>query len=364
MPDEHEEWRPGSFTKNFSWGPSSHGLFELHRIIRIGFDSKMQDVPRQTFRERVAEAGRPDFIPINFFLFNRPIDGIDYILADELVFEALSSEHSERFDKLALFTFNLSYAGKWAGARQGQRRPALWANEYIWSRVAEHYRWDTKRVDADDIEAFVASDPRYTGATVRKLATNLNYLYSIGSLSAFPTSRVERWWVDALFLALDRIIENRVLNGLRTPESSYISLLSSNHFLALSGGRSLEKEIATRHLVRLYVACGGRDRFSIDDAMGRTKQLMPEVRLFLANDPRPRGAVYPTNPAILKSIPPVCAMLARYAGFEVLDPDELENFDLERFVRERTLAALDQLQAEGVRPTMSVEELMKITREK
>lgn len=31
----------------------------------------------------------------------------------------------------------------------------------------------------------------------------------IGHLSDFAGKRVERWWVDALFLALDRLIEDR-----------------------------------------------------------------------------------------------------------------------------------------------------------
>jgi hypothetical protein len=31
----------------------------------------MADVPRELFRERVRSYERPDFIPMNFFLFNR-----------------------------------------------------------------------------------------------------------------------------------------------------------------------------------------------------------------------------------------------------------------------------------------------------
>ena len=217
MTPNRDAWRPGSFTKNFSWGKRSSGLLQLHNTIRQGFADTMEDVPRSTFRRRLGGgASRPDFIPINFFLFNKPINGVDHVIADELVFQALSTKHSSGFDKLALFAFNFSFAGKWARASPDQRRPAMWANVYVCSRVADQFDWNTSRVNADDIQQFVSEDPRYKGATSRKLATNLNYLYSIGRLSEFASNRIERWWVDALFLALDRLIENRELDGKTT----------------------------------------------------------------------------------------------------------------------------------------------------
>lgn len=362
MADREEIWRPGSFTKNFSWGEPSAGLVELHEIIRVGFNSQMEDVPREEFRRRVRTTGRPDYIPINFFLFNKTVRDVDYLCADELVFQAINWAPSKRFDMLALFSFNLSFAGRWKGARQGQRRPALWANAYVRERVAGVLRWNTATVSANDIQAFVSADPRYEAETTRKLATNLNYLFILGRLKDFPTPRIERWWVDCLFLALDRIVEDRQLDGKVTSSSQYAGMLSRYWFLELTGKTTLEKELAIHHLVTLYDACGGRQRFSEDAVKGRTRILLPEVEYFAANDPRPRGAVHLTNPRVLKSIPPACAMLAKYAGFEGLAPDELEEFDLEEFVRRRTQAALAQLKENGVRPTMTAEELMKLTR--
>ncbi|MEQ1883016.1 MAG: hypothetical protein ABL878_18845, partial [Burkholderiales bacterium] len=214
-----EEWRPGSFTKNFSWGSPEYGLRVLHEMIRVGFNGNLEDVPRSQFRDRVQGSDRPDYIALNFFLFNKSVGGVDHIIADELVFQALTSEHSPRFDKLALFAFNFSYVGHWKGAAPYQRRPALWAFHYVADKVRKAYSWDTSRVTADDIEFFIKNDPRYTGATTRKLATNLKYLYSIGRLSEFASQKVERWWVDALFLALDRIIEDRAAHGKTTTES-------------------------------------------------------------------------------------------------------------------------------------------------
>lgn len=359
-----EEWRPGSFTKNFSWGPQQGGLVQLYESIKLGFDGQMVDVPREEFRRRVLRANRPDYIPINFFLFNKITDGTNVLVADELVFQALNSDHSSRFDKLALFAFNFSYAGIWRGADPYQRRPALWAFHYVADRVAAQLNWNTRQISADDIEKFVQGDPRYHAQTARKLATNLNYLYHIGRLSEFSTERVERWWVDALFLALDRLIEDERLDRRIPAEDQYDVLLSRSGFKAVGGKESIEKDLAARHLLTLYKTCGGRDRFTEE---GVRKQLaLHEVAWLIANDEdnRPRGAVHPTNPRVLKSIPRACAMLAIYAGFEVIDPDELVNFDPEEFIRHHTRSALRRLRERNIRPTMTADELEKLTRER
>lgn len=324
----------------------------------------MEDVPREMFRQRVISTHRPDYIPINFFLFNKVVGNDNMVIADELVFQALYGEHSARFDKLALFAFNFSFVGKWSGAAAYQRRPALWAYHYIIDRVSKQYHWNTEYVNANDIENFVMEDDRYRAQTARKLATNLNYLYQIGRLRELSDHRVERWWVDALFLALDRLIEDRKLDNVHTAERQYATLLTQSGFHEISGQSSLEKELATRHLIDLYQMCGGRERFSDDAVRGRTQLAIPDVEWLEANDSRPQGAIHPTNPRILKNIPRICAMLARYAGFDIIDADELVDFDIEDFVRRRTKIALDRLREENVVPTMTAERLMKITRER
>ena len=341
-----------------------NGLLKLHEIIRLGFDGKVEDVSRELFRKRVANAGRPDYIAINFFLFNTIRNGRDVLVADELVFQGLTSDHSVRFDKLALFAFNFSYVGLWRGASPDQRYPALWARHYVIEQVANRYGWNTSKISADDIERFVRSDPRYKAKTARKLATNLNYLYRVGRLRNFADSIVDRWWVDALFLALDRLIEDRKLDRVVTAETQFASLLDQSEFTTLSGKQSLEKRLAAKHLVDLYIACGARERFSEDLVKKRTLLTIPDIDWLISNNPLPKGAVHPSNPRILKSIPWACAMLARYAGFEVITADELENFDPENFVREHTKSALERLKQENISPTMSVEKLMKLTREK
>jgi hypothetical protein len=364
MIDEVEIWKPGSFTKNFSWGNSSSGLVELYEIIKLGFAGAMEDVPRALFRERIESAGRPVYIPMNFFLFNKVVDGVDYLCADELVFQAVNWPHSPRFDKLALFAFNLSLAGRWTGARKEQRRPALWANAYMRKRVASDFDWDTRRVNAGDIERFVGGDPRYHAKTSGKLGTNLAYMFLAAKISEFPSKKVERWWVDCLFLALDRITEDRLLDGKQTQPQQYGSLLNHYGFLELTGKPSLEKELAVQHLTTLYSACGGLNRFSEEATRERINVLLPQLVYFAVNDHRPRGAVHLTNPRILKSIPAACAMLAKYAGFDDLSPDELEEFDLEEFVKRRTYEALANLKDRDIRPTMTAEEIMKLTRDR
>lgn len=364
MAEETETWKPGSFTKNFSWGSSSSGLIELYEIIKLGFANTMEDVPRALFRQRIENAGRPVYIPMNFFLFNKVVDGVDHLCADELVFQALNWPHSPRFDKLALFAFNLSLAGRWKGARREQRRPALWANAYVRERVARDFKWDTRRINSADIERFVGDDARYHAKTSAKLGTNLAYMFLAARISEFPSPKIERWWVDCLFLALDRIIEDRLLDGKETQPQQYASLLNHIGFLELTGKASLEKELAVQHLATLYVACGGLNRFSEEATRERINVLLPELVYFAANDSRPRGAIHLTNPRILKSIPAACAMLAKYAGFEVLTAVELEEFDLEGFVKSRTHEALASLRDRDIRPTMTAEEIMKLTRDR
>jgi hypothetical protein len=371
MPSDVEEWLPGSFTKNFSWGQvgEKQGLKRLYDEIRFGFDGLKRDVPRKEFRSRVRNSGRPDYIPLNFFLFNKPINNVDYVLFDELVFQALNFPHSKGFDLLALFAFNLSMAGVWRGATPAQKRPALWANAYVRERLAGPLNWDTAKITADDIERFISNDPRYKAKTSRKVATNLAHQYLVGGIYGFNTGEVHRWWVDALFLALDRIIEDRVLDGKETRDNQLASLLAQSGFIALTGRRSLEKELAIKHLVHLYAACGGRERFSDEYVLDLTRAeltraRMHEIEQFIANDNRPGGAVHPTNPRVLKTIPRACALLARYAGFDFLSPHELEHFDLEDFVRRKAGEALQRLKQRNIRPTMSAEELMKITRER
>lgn len=358
---EAEQWRPGSFTKNFSWG-DGNGLRELYDVIRTGFDGKLEDTPRSVFRSRVKKSGRPDYIPINFFLFNRPAGEVDYLIADELVFQALTFPHSDRFDQLALAAFLLSMVGVWSGAERYQRRPAMWAHHYVGDRVADSFQWDTTKINADDIQRFVVSDPRYTGQTTRKLSTNLNYLFGVGGLRKMTSKKVSRWWVDAAFLTLDRAIENARLEGRSWLERDYPQILNDSGFNRIAGPRSTEKTLALKHVVNLFTACGGRARFSEELVQERARMHLIDIQQWLANSDDPVVALHPSNARIAKTIPRPCAMLAQLAGFVTIDLQSFEELDFTDLVRRNLDSALSKLRAQGVQPTMSAEELMKLVR--
>lgn len=358
-----EEWRPGSFTKNYSWGPLSDGLQQLHESIKVGFDGTLEAVPRNEFRRRIERLHRPDYIPLNFFLFNEVKQGVSYVAVDELVFQALTFRHSGQFDKLALFAFSLSRVGLWAGAAPYQKRPALWANHYVADRIGRDFEWSTSRVSADDIQQFVTNDPRYTGKTARKLATNLNYLLQAGRVRDFSSRKPERWWLSAIFLTLDRIVPPAEVEFGGLGEARLLGQLVSAGFWALSGRRSTAKDIAVAYFVALYAACGGRLRFSNEAISQRERNLVPN---HIPNEPpeaRAVGVFHPTNPTARNAIPHACRVLARYAaGFEIFESEDIDSFDVETYVRERTEAALSELNRRGVRPKISGDELTKLMR--
>lgn len=356
-----ENWFPGSFTKNFSWG-RDQGLLALHENICIGFNGEIQDVSRDEYRRRVAKAGRPDFIPINFFLFNKVKHGLSYIIVDELVFQALTAQHSPNFDKLALFALNFSRVGVWKGQAQGQRYPALWAQNYIIDQVARNYSWDTSNVSAMDIERYLRNAPAFRATTYRKVSTNLHYLYRIGDLGGFASNRIEKWWVDSLFLAIDRLISDLEIDKANISMSAIPSLLLSSKFSELTGPITPEKTFAMAHLFSLYAICGGARRFDPESVKQIIEVELPDYHWQEPNDARPQGALHPTNPRILKAIPRSCAELAKSVGFQIIYADDLEQFDPDRFIRDRAAQAVESIGDDNIRPVLSAEELHKITR--
>jgi hypothetical protein len=362
MDTTEEIWAPGSFTKNFSWGDRTPGLSELYRAIRMGFNDTLEDVPRELFRERLASIGRPDLIPINFFLFNYVRGRESYLCADELVFQALSWDHTDAFDRVGLFAFLLSMVGVWKGASKEQRRPALWAKAYVVERLAPQLHWNTASISADDIQKFVTEDPRYRAATSRKLSTNLNFLLHKGRVGDFSAPIVSRWWNDCMFLALDRLSEDALLDGVVLGQSQLHTSLYRSGAMAITGGRSSEKDLAVKHILRLYSQLGGRNRLNEEFV----KEKVAEVQEGPAfpNSTEPHGAVHRTNPRILKSIPSTCVELARRAGFDVLTPLELEQFAPVIYSKQKVEAAVAMLQDRGIESSLTSDELLKITRSK
>lgn len=357
-----EEWHPGSFTKNFSWGPESRGFAELHRVIRIGFDGALKDVPRTEFRQRISSIDRPDYIPLNFFLFNEIKHGTDFVCVDELVFQAINFKHSAHFDRLALLAFHLSRVGRWKRAAAYQARPALWAFHYLADHVGSDLGWKTKYISADDIERYVSSDARYKAQTSRKLATNLSYLYKLGRIKDFESTKPGQWWLNSLFLSLDRYLLSQSMVDRELTTDELLGILNKSGFPALSGTRGLQKDLAARNFCSLYAACGGVRRFDDEAIRERQNVMLPQIANF-ANDPSPVGAFHPLDPTSRKAIPRVCAVLATYiSGFVTFDAVDLDEFDVSAFVKIRVAEAIKDLHEKGIGLDMSAEQILAMTR--
>ncbi len=360
--ESQKNWYPGSFTKNFTWGKPEDGLLQLYTSIRVGFDNKFEDVDRQTFIQRIERLNRPFHIPANFFLFNEIRGNQSFLVADELVFHALEFDHSKDFDRLALIAFLLSLAGAWKGARSFQRWPSLWAKYFVIEKLSDS-QWSDIKFSADNIEEYLLLDRRYQAETSRKVATNLNYMFGNVDISSLDSKRVEQWWVSAVFLVLDRAIRDRKIDNISTSDGELEKVLSATKFSSISGPRSLEKELAIPHIIELYKACGREMRFDLETVDDLTSQIR-DGEPYRPNSSVPIGAAHPSNFRIRTLIPRMCAMLAMYAGFVTFEVDETEDLDTKGFIQRKLEEALVKLKEYGIRPVMSVSELIKITRDR
>lgn len=358
MITEPLDWYPGSFTKNFSWG-KSRGLRRLRDAIDVCFKGSSDPVPRRVAIERLEQAGYVWHIPLNFFLLNQMIGSEDFIIFDELAYQATSFEYEESFDKIALVAFHNSYVGTWKGALPWQSYPAPWANNYIRQQVSLGSGWDSSRIGANDIEGFIMTSGKYHAKDARKLSTNLNFLYEISSMASFDKSQITRWWVDSLFLVLDRSFAET--GAELTPEAANMLAIQSS-FIEISGPRTKNKELSILPLSTLYWACGGIDRWSRTAVQERQNALLPDIGWF-ANSDDPFFAIYERDPNLIKTLPKVCAMLAKHlADFEELDSDEITNWDPVVYIRRKTKEALARIKQKNIKPTMTADELLRITR--
>ncbi len=109
----------------------------------------------------------------------------------------------------------------------------MWAHMYIVKRVYHELDWDTSLVTANDIETFVHSSARDTGATTRKLATNLNYLYRVGSTERISVYQ-DRAMVGGCFFSLrwTGLSKIDLLDGRITHPAEYTGLLIEEDFLS------------------------------------------------------------------------------------------------------------------------------------
>ena len=355
---DQNDWFPGSFTKNFSWGRGV-GLKRLHDAINICFDYQLTPVPRAKAVERLERDGFVWHIPLNFFMLNSVVEGENTLIVDELIYQAITFDHSDHFDKVALVAFLNSYVGHWQGAHDWQARPAPWARQFLLEEIRHEQSWRSSYISADHIEKFILNSKRYRAESARKLSTNLNYLFQIAQIHDLASDKVQRWWVDAMFLVLDRSFAETEASLTATSASQ---MIYESDYLRFSGPRSKNRELAVRPLSDLYWACGGLDRWSPDAIREWQTALIPDVHYF-ANSDDPFFAIYQNDPNVIKVIPRVCAMLAKnLTDFEEISAEELVDWNPFSYIQNKTRLAFDRLKEKGISPRLSAIELLKMTR--
>ncbi|SDR04680.1 hypothetical protein SAMN05519103_00535 [Rhizobiales bacterium GAS113] len=161
---------PGSFSKNFAWGHT--GLRKLHESIRLGFADVLEPVSRKLWRSQ-SQIDNPglDLIPVNFFLHN----AAGQLTVDELVYQAVSQPYSLRFDRLALFAFNLSQVGR--PPLKGPGRPAAWANEFVKEALWQNGVWRRSALAKPAMGAFLKTHIK--GQSYWKCQTNYRRLFGL-----------------------------------------------------------------------------------------------------------------------------------------------------------------------------------------
>lgn len=247
---------PGSFTKNFAWHGT--GFLKLHTSIRAGFAKTLAPVSRPKWRaESSINDGSLELVPINFFLWN---DRQQRVAPDELVYQAVTKPHGVRFDRLALFAFNLSDVG-YPGGRAAPR-PALWANEFVRERLWQNGLWHREALSHDALDHFIA-DRMDASLDVRtKCRNNYRHFYELAGYLPSPTDAINSgatsFLAQALFLVWDRF----TARGGALDVTSLLDALAEREVHKLLGLPDAGLEDGQRDLARLYVDVRGLGRFS------------------------------------------------------------------------------------------------------
>lgn len=169
------KFAPGSFTKNYGWDRSPPGLHKLHENIRRGFAGYAMPVARKDFMKRHGPG--PELVPVNFFLHNTIIGGVNFVTADELVRQALTADHSHSFDQLGLFALHLGRAGVRAGYRTGDPAGAAFANDYVRNTLWQGQGWDRSKARIESIKERFNESIIVTGkGDATKSSTNYHFI--------------------------------------------------------------------------------------------------------------------------------------------------------------------------------------------
>lgn len=348
MPPRPESWHTGSFTKNFKWGRKYPGLKRLYDAIRVGFDNQLIATPRDVFRQRLRDAKFRDFIPVNFFLYNRTENKNPLIVVDELAFKAITSDYDADFDKLAMFSLLLSDVGTWPTAKPDQNHPSEWARNYILDQSAIHEEWERIPLDANTIESYLTSNKRFVGQDARKLSTNLSFIFRKAKIADFDQTPPDRWWADAVFLALDRFFLD-TLREVNLSTAEQVAL--GSNVLELSGGRTPVREEMASRVARLYVASHGLMRFSVADNERDS------------NNPAPLIAVLSGSPRVEKTIPSlVWKWLEERLFVSVYEPDDVPKELTKEEATAQVREALRVLSERGITSRLTGDQIIELSR--
>lgn len=290
---------PGSLTKNYGW--SGKGFLRLHEAIRAGFSGAPSPVERTEWRSAAKLPSTQFLLTANFFLHNSIENGKNIIQVDELVRQAVMDEHTQAFDRLALFVFHLSLGGKRLGSANGVEFPAPWANHFVKEQLWKEGRWQKAALDEAEIDEFITRS--ITGVPGARIKCRTNYRYMFELVRYIPTSNreintdAESWIAGALFTAWDRraMIVGRA-RGPVPPNSLVAESQEAEDFkllgITVDEFRNLAKPIAEQ-----YVAAGGTTRFSRLSGFSGTRRsdptsaavVVPTGHTMSAPESRPKG---------------------------------------------------------------------------
>jgi len=349
MSDRHSRtkpWRIGSFTKNFGWGEYKGTLKRIYDAIRIGFNNELKPVKRSDFRARIRSEGYVDLIPVNFFLFNQIIDGESYIIVDELVYQALSTEHSQQFDRLVTFALLLSEVGVWKGDfSPEQAQPSDWARYFVIDRLSPLPAWHNSDYSAKSIDSYLSGMKNFEGGTY-KISRNLSYFFNSSNFYKLRDEPDGEWLPNSIFLALDRyyLIERPQHMSL----GWCLDTLERNEVLSLTGPATEFKIFAGESSARLYSSVSGVERFG-NQHNNSDDQII---------------AVLSRDPTLFKRLPAICAgWLSNRLFVELaLSENEFEhliNTDFDAELR----SSLERVHNSFPRPDLTGDEIIALFRE-
>lgn len=224
---------PGSFTKNIGAGRSiDSGLLTIHNQINVGFQDAVEDIERKVFRESVDSS--TDLVPLNFFLFNYISNKQSFLLADELVFHALSKGPLSLFNYLALFSLTLGESGEWINNRK--EKSENWISFLIKEKLWENGQWVSERLKPSYIDKELKKILIVkTNDTIVKCRNNFLFIFHkvfpLVSDLAYVDTKYEKWMGSAFFLVWDRYLATHNKDTFSHAEAKQVLIINEIHKL-------------------------------------------------------------------------------------------------------------------------------------